>query len=63
MRGDQFDSATEPYRVAFKNRSTVRERLSVLDHLRDLVALVPRNSQDVKKLTKLIASLESAVKE
>lgn len=62
-RGVHFDSATKPYTTAFKNRSTVRERMSVLDHLRDLVALAPPNSEDVKTLTRLIATLETAAKQ
>ena len=60
-QSDQFDGATEPYRTAFKNRSTVRERLSVLDHLRDLVALKPGQAAHVRNLEALISSLESAV--
>jgi hypothetical protein len=37
----QLLAAKKPYLRAFKHRSTVRERDSVLDHLRDLVDLMP----------------------
>ncbi len=44
--GEPLCAAEDGYRRAFDNRSTVRERDSVLDHLRDLVALLPTGAFD-----------------
>lgn len=57
FRERTFMDAVEPYKAAFENRSTVRERDSVLDHLRDLAALMEEKKDEIERL---IGALEDS---
>jgi len=45
-----LEEAEKCYRAAFENRSSVRERDSVIDHLRDLAILMPARRRELEEL-------------